>query len=126
MAGLTLDTGALIGYERTDRRVLVHLKNAHLWGTELTVPTVVVAEAWRGGARSARVGRLLQTCVVEPLFEDIAKIAGEALAATRGSTVADAIVVASAAARGDRILTSDFDDLDRLRTYFPNVRLLSL
>jgi predicted nucleic acid-binding protein len=126
MAGLTLDTGALIGFERADRRVLVHLKNAQIQGCELTVPTVVIAEAWRGGARSARVGKLLQACVVEPLFEDIARIAGEAMGATRGSTVADAIVVASAAARGDRILTTDFDDLDRLRSHFPSVRLLTI
>jgi predicted nucleic acid-binding protein len=126
MAGLTLDTGALIAFERADRRVLVHLKNAKLQGSELTVPTVVIAEAWRGGARSARVGKLLQTCVVEPLFENIARIAGEAMGATRDSTVADAIVVASAASRGDRVLTSDFDDLDRLRAYFPSVRLLAL
>jgi predicted nucleic acid-binding protein len=126
MAGLTLDTGALIGFERADRRVLVHLKNAQIQGCELTVPTVVIAEAWRGGARSARVGKLLQACVVEPLFEDIARIAGEAMGATSGSTVADAIVVASAAARGDRILTTDFDDLDRLRSHFPSVRLLTI
>lgn len=126
MAGLTLDTGALIGFERADRRVLVHLKYAQIQGCELTVPTVVIAEAWRGGARSARVGKLLQACVVEPLFEDIARIAGEAMGATRGSTVADAIVVASAAARGDRILTTDFDDLARLRSHFPSVRLLTI
>ena len=36
----------------------------------------------------------------------------------------DAVVMASAASRGDRVLTSDFDDLERLRSYFPGVRLL--
>jgi len=54
MAGLTLDSGALIAYERADRRVLTHLKEAA--GTcDVTVPTVVVTEVWRGGRRSARV-----------------------------------------------------------------------
>jgi predicted nucleic acid-binding protein len=124
MAGLTLDTGALIGYERLDRRVLTHLKNAQLLGVELTVPTAVIAEAWRGGARSARIAKLLQTCSIEPLFDDLARVAGEAIAATTGATVVDAIVMGSAAARGDRVLTSDFDDLDCLRGYFPAVRLL--
>lgn len=63
MAGLTLDTGALIGFERADRRVLIHFKNAELQGQQLTVPTPVIAEAWRGGARSARIARLLEASV---------------------------------------------------------------
>jgi predicted nucleic acid-binding protein len=124
MAGLTLDTGVLIAFERVDRRVLAHLKNAELQGCQLTVPTPVVAEAWRGGGRSARIARLLEASVVEPLFEELARIAGEAAAAVRGATAIDAIVMASAASRGDRVLTSDFDDLDRLRAYFPGVRVL--
>jgi predicted nucleic acid-binding protein len=124
MAGLTLGTGALIGFERFDRRVLAHLRNAQLQGQELTVPTPVVAEAWRGGARSARIARLLAACVVEPLFEDLARVAGEAIAAVKRASVVDAIVMGSAASRRDRVLTSDFDDLERLRAYFPEVRLL--
>jgi predicted nucleic acid-binding protein len=124
MAGLTLDTGALIGFERASRRVLAHLKNAELQGRQLTVPTAVVAEAWRGGARSARIARLLDAAVVEPLIGDLARTAGEAIGAVKGAGAIDAIVMASAASRGDRVLTSDFDDLDRLRAYFPGVRVL--
>ena len=123
MAGLTLDTGALIAFERSDRRIMVQLKEAAQRGDELTVPTVVVAEAWRSGSRSARVSSLLEACAIEPLFEDLARVAGEALAAIKGSTAIHAIVMASAAGRGDRVITSDFDDLDRLRGYFPSVRL---
>lgn len=88
--------------------------------------TPVVAEAWRGGGRSARIARLLDACVIEPLFVDVARLAGEAMAAVKGATVVDALVMASAARRGDRVLTSDFDDLDRLRSYFPAVRLLEV
>ena len=126
MAGLTLDTGALIGFERSDRRLLLHLKTAQMRGQELTVPTPVVAEAWRGGARSARIARLLDVCVIEPLFEDLARLAGEAIASISGASVIDAIVMASAARRGDRVLTADFNDLDRLRAHFPTVRLLTV
>lgn len=126
MAGLTLDTGALIGFERSDRRLLLHLKTAQMRGQELTVPTPVVAEAWRGGARSARIARLLDVCVIEPLFEDLARLAGEAIASISGAGVIDAIVMASAARRGDRVLTADFNDLDRLRAHFPTVRLLTV
>lgn len=126
MAGLTLDTGALIGFERSDRRVLIHFKNAELQGQQLTVPTPVIAEAWRGGARSARIARLLEASVVEPLFEELARTAGEAVGALKGAGVIDALVMASAARRGDRVLTSDFDDLERLRSYFPGVRVLQV
>jgi predicted nucleic acid-binding protein len=124
MAGLTLDTGALIGFERKDRRTLIHLKLAQQLGCELTVPTAVIVEAWRGGPRSARIASLLEACVIEPLLPDLARVAGEAIAAVKGATVVDAVVMASAARRGDRVLTSDVDDLDRLRAFFPSVRLL--
>ena len=84
----------------------------------------VIVEAWRGGPRSARIASLLEPCVIEPLFPELARVAGEATAAVKGATVVDAVVMASAASRGDRVLTSDFEDLDRLRSYFPAVRLL--
>jgi predicted nucleic acid-binding protein len=126
MEGLTLDTGALIGFERRERRVVAHLKEALARGAELTIPTVVVAEAWRGGARSARIASLLCACVVEPLFEPLARTAGEAQAAITRASAVDAVVVASAATRGDRILTSDHDDLDRLRSHFRTVRLVRI
>jgi hypothetical protein len=124
MAGVTLDSGALIGFERQNRRTLTHLKLAQALGFELTVPTAVIVEAWRGGPRSARIASLLEACVIEPLLPDLARVAGEAIAAVKGATVVDAVVMASAARRGDRVLTSDFEDLDRLRSYFPAVRLL--
>lgn len=126
MAGLTLDSGALIGFERADRRVLTHLKEAQQRGLELTLPTAVLAEVWRDGRHTARIAALLDACIVEPLYEDLARVAGEALAAVRGASVIDAIVMSSAAQRGDRVMTSDFDDLDRLRSYFPTVRILQI
>ncbi len=33
------------------------------------MPTVVIAEVWRGGPRSARLTLLLEACLVEPLVE---------------------------------------------------------
>lgn len=126
MAGLTLDSGALIAFERADRRVMAHLKEAELRGAELTIPTAVVVEVWRGGARSARVAALLESCVVEPLSEDLARRAGEALGSVKGASVVDAVVMCSAAQRRDRVLTSDFDDLDRLSAHVPGVRVVRL
>jgi predicted nucleic acid-binding protein len=68
--------------------------------------------------------RDLGSVFVEPLHEALARAAGEALAHVRGSTSVDAIVMASAAQRGDAVYTSDPQDLARLRRYFPSVRVL--
>jgi predicted nucleic acid-binding protein len=126
MAGLTLDSGALIAFERNERRIMLHLKEAALRGAELTVPAVVVAEVWRGGARSARLAALFEACTVEMLDETLARIAGEAIGKLKGAGVADAIVMASAAQRGDFVLTSDAGDLLRLRGYFPGVKIVAI
>jgi len=40
--------------------------------------------------------------------------------------VVDAIVMASAASRGDVVYTSDFEDLTRLRAHFRSVRVLAV
>jgi hypothetical protein len=105
---------------------MAYLKEALLRGVEMTIPTVVVSEAWRGGPRAARLAALLTASVVEPLHEPLARTAGEALGTVKRSTVVDAIVMASAARRGDRVLTTDYDDLSRLAAYFPAVRVLKV
>ena len=52
---------------------------------------------------------------------------GEALAAVRGSSLADAAVMASAALRGGGVVyTSDPEDLGRLQVHFPTVRLVAI
>ncbi len=61
---------------------------------------------------------------MEPLSLAVAKAAGEARAAVASSTAVDAIVMAFAASRGDVVFTSDTHDLDRLRMFFPTVRVL--
>jgi hypothetical protein len=61
---------------------------------------------------------------VEPLTSELAKRAGEALAAVPNATLVDAIVMASAASRGDLVYSSDTEDLERLRRCFPSVRVL--
>ena len=63
--------------------------------------------------------------VVEPISDALAKLAGEAVANAKGAGINDALVMASAASRGDTVFTSDFDDLERLRRFFPNVRVLT-
>jgi hypothetical protein len=60
------------------------------------------------------------------MSESLAKMGGEALAAVSRATVVDAIVMASAASRGDIVYTSDFDDLSRLRVHFRSVRVMTV
>ena len=120
----TLDTGALIGLERRHQRSVGFWRLARARRIPMIVPTVVVAEWWR--ARSDVRDEILATMRVEPLDIDLAKAAGEAMARVRGSTMADSIVMASAARSGGVVLTGDFDDLDRLRAHFTSVRVLEV
>lgn len=124
MIGLTFDTGALIGLERRRQRISRVYTTALADGLIVTVPAVVVSEWWR--ARSDVRETILRGVRIELVDEELAKSAGEALAVVRAASAVDAIVMASAARRGDVVYTSDFDDLDRLRSYFRGVRVLGV
>ncbi len=124
MSEATFDTGALIALERRDERIRKVVTRAVAVGVRIVVPAAVVTEWWRG--RSDARERILGGLVVEPLSECIAKVAGEALAAVKGATAIDAIVMASAAMRGAVVYTSDLDDLEKLRSHFPGVRVFGV
>ncbi|MBI3204771.1 MAG: hypothetical protein HYZ29_24765 [Myxococcales bacterium] len=124
MKGATYDAGMLIAIDRRKQRALA----VHEWLREeripVSVPWVVVAEFWRG--RTDRRDAILRSVDVEAPSLKLAKSAGAALGAVEGATVVDAIVMASAALRGDVVYTGDLDDLRRLQGHFPGVRLLSV
>lgn len=122
--GITFDTGALIALERRGQRARQIVERATEEKTRITVPSAVITEWWRG--RSDARQYIVAAVRVEPLTDTLAKVAGEALAAVKGATAIDAIVMASAAQRGDLVYTSDVDDLERLRSYFPAVRVLGI
>ena len=122
MRGLTFDTGALIGLERRRQRIAQVYRIAVEEGLLVTVPAPVITEWWRG--RSDVRETILRGVRVEPLDSDLAKLAGDALAVVAKATAIDAIVMASAARRGDIVYTSDIADLSRLQEFFPSVRVL--
>ena len=116
MKGLTLDAGALIAFERNDRRLVGLLARAVERQLALAVPAGVVGQVWRDGRRQARLARLLgaDEVAVVPLDDRAARAAGQ-LCGARGTTdVIDASVVLCAAARGHHIVTSDAGDLGKL------------
>jgi predicted nucleic acid-binding protein len=130
-AGLTLDTGALIALESKERRMRAAVDAMVEHGKPVTVPSAVLVEWWRSpillfegadGDRARNQQRILAGMIVEPLSEHIAKVAGRAAGEVNASAV-DAIVMASAALRGDGVFTSDIGDLQRLQNVFPSVRL---
>jgi predicted nucleic acid-binding protein len=122
--GITFDTGALIALERRGQRVRKVLERAVEQKVRITVPVAVITEWWRG--RSDVGERILAAVRVEPLSDGLAKVAGEAIAAVKGATPIDAIVMASAAQRGDVVYTADVSDLQKLAAYFPAVRVLGI
>lgn len=115
-AGLTLDAGALIAFERAERHVVVLLVRARERGELLSVPVGVIGQVWREGRRQARLARLLGSDSVEIVELDDygARAAGQLCGITGTTDVIDATVVLCARARGGRVATSDREDLQRL------------
>jgi hypothetical protein len=125
MAGLTLDAGALIAFDRNDRRMLALLARGLARGLPIAVPAGVVGQVWRDGRRQARLARLLRApeVAIDTLDDRKAREAGQ-LCGLRGSDdVIDASVVLCARARGHQIVTSDVDDLRQLDATVPLIAI---
>jgi predicted nucleic acid-binding protein len=113
VTGLTLDTGALIAIEAGSPRMALLVEQAIVAGAELAIPAGVIAQAWRGGARQARIAKLLQLQVTSIVALD-AKLAlriGARCASTRSTDVVDVSVAICASDRGHPVITSDPDDI---------------
>lgn len=126
MAGLTLDTGALIAIDRGDERVRAWLELAFDKGQMPVASAVAVAEAWRDGATQVLLARMLKRIEVEDVDESLARRAGELMGRTNTDDPVDAIVAASAALRGDHVLTSDPGDMQKLADDLPAIKLRSI
>lgn len=116
MAGVTLDAGALIAIDRNDRRMVALLARAAETRSPVTVPASALAQAIRHPERQARLARLIRqpTTSVRALDRVDATSIGRLLAASGTADVVDAHVVICARRAGQRVLTSDPDDLRAL------------
>jgi len=125
VAGTTLDSGALIAFERGSARMLALVERATDHRSTLAVPAGVVAQTWRGGVRQARLSRLLSAPISEivPLDELAARAVGVPCARTDATDVVDTSVVVCARERSHQVVSSDPNDLlaidHRLRVAAP-------
>lgn len=116
MSGAVLDTGALIAFERNDRRVVAVVAQALEHSDPLVVPAGVVAQAWRDGRTQVRLARLLGSpvCEIHPLDDSTARAAGQLCGASGTAAVVDASVAHTARRLDLAVVTSDPADLKRL------------
>ncbi len=122
--GVTFDSAVLVALERRKQHAWDVFRRLQERAVPVSVPAPVLGEWWRG--RTDVRDAIRQAVIIEPLSEMIACLAGEALAHVKRATTIDAFVMASAALRGDVVFTGDVDDLEKLRAFFPGVRVLSI
>jgi len=124
VTGATLDTGALIALEAGSRRMAVLVEEALASGATLNIPAGVLAQAWRGGARQARIARLLRASVtsVVALDQRTALRVGVRCAISGVSDVIDVSVALCALDNVQPVITTDAGDL---RAIEPSLSLTS-
>jgi predicted nucleic acid-binding protein len=112
-ATVILDSGALIHVERGGPLVRQYVLLAARGVLDIVTSSAVVAQVWRGGARQARLARLLRSDLLEelPLDAFVSRRIGALAAATGQKDVVDGHVALIAGDRDATILTSDPDDL---------------
>jgi predicted nucleic acid-binding protein len=121
-----LDSGAVIGLARGDIRVRALLARALELAVDVRIPTAVLAETLRGGARDAPVHRVRAAVDVFPQTEAVARAAGALLGRTKGKNTVDALVAAEAIAVGADLVTSDPTDMRALLAGHPDVVILEV
>jgi len=124
MAGLSLDTGVLVALERRESGAWAWMRPAAERDVAPLVSTAALAEAWRGG-RQTWLATALRGCEVAPVTEALARAAGVACGVTGAQTL-DAIIAATATARGATLLTADVGDMHTLTDHFRSLRLVAL
>lgn len=120
-----LDAGALIAYERRDRKVAGIIKAAAIHRVDIFLPSAVLAQVWRDGARQALLAMLLRNPRVQeaPLNHDEARRVGELLRISGTSDVVDAHVALLAERLHAPVITSDPGDIGKLSEGLELVRV---
>lgn len=113
---VVLDAGALIAFEKNDRRIRTLIELALKHGGALHAPAGVVGQVWRDGRRQARLARLLGSGLVEVQALDCAEAqaAGVLCGQSKTRDVIDASVVLAARRHRATVVTSDPEDVKRI------------
>lgn len=116
MSGLVLDAGALIGFDRNKRPMVLLVMAALASKVPMLVPAGVLGQVWRDGRQQARLAKLLKSTGVqiEPLADQLAREAGQLCGVAGTADVIDASVVLCARRHDAKVVTSDGQDLRRL------------
>lgn len=123
---VVFDTSALIALERRHSGILERVEILRRKNARIVIPSVVVAEWWRGGTNQAKVIIIGE---VKAITKEHAQRAGEAISRATfeidAKVTIDALVLAVAVALEDQVVyTSDFTDLPKFKRDFPTVKLL--
>ena len=121
---ITFDTGAIIALKRRKDRAMKVYTHARDRGLVVSTPNVTLAEWWRG--RTDRREAVVRAILVEPVSDEVMKLAGVALAKIPGVGTIDAIVAAFAIYRSGILYTGDLADFERLTAFFPALRVFSI
>lgn len=113
MSGLTLDSGALIGAERGNKRVIALLDRADSLRIAIAIPAGVLARVWRADPRQHRLHMLLLADNVEVVVLDRSEAlrVGALLSRSGDADVVDVSVVVCARQRSQGVVTSDVRDI---------------
>lgn len=111
---LVYDAGPLVAADRGERRLRALHTQALAQDRRVVVPSPVLTQVWRNGARQARVAQVLRGCVVDPVDEQLARAAGVLLGESGTRDAVDAIVVALAPRLGGVVVTTEPGDLRKL------------
>jgi hypothetical protein len=116
VTALVLDAGALIAFERGERKIEVLVRQALHRSAAIVVPAGVVAQVWRDGRKQARLARLLAKPEVSVIALDdmTARACGQLCGLRHTSDIVDASVAICARARKAPVATSDREDLAQL------------
>ena len=110
---VVLDTGAFIAIEKRSRRIGAMLRVLQQARVPLWTSSAAVAQVWRDGRKQAELARVLAGVGIRALGPDDDRRTGELLGRAKTRDVVDGHV-AFIVEDGDRVLTADRGDLERL------------
>lgn len=111
-----LDAGALVAIERRNQKVAALIQTASRHRIEMILPSAVLAQVWRDGARQSLLARTLRNPIMAeaPLNHGDAKRVGELLRTSGTTDVVDAHVAILARQLRAPVVTSGPDDIAKL------------